>query len=72
MTDYVLEPQENLPVIIPRTLHSAGSKPKVCMLNLTDSFIKLKRDQLVAKAFPVCSIHPLPIDSHGEVLEPQH
>ena len=67
MTDYILEPEDNLKVIIPRTLHTACSKPKVCILNITDTFIKLKRDQLVATAFPVCKILPVPVDSSGEV-----
>ena len=56
LTDYVIEPEDDLKVIMPRTLHSAGSKPKVCLVNVTDSYIKLKRNQLVATAFPVCSV----------------
>ena len=66
LNDYIIEPEGDLDVIVPRTLHSAGSKPKVCLVNITDSFIRLRRNQLVAKAFPVCSISPVLVDSPGE------
>lgn len=36
LTDYMIEPEEDLEVIVPRTLHLAGSKPRVCLLNITD------------------------------------
>ena len=67
LTDYIIEPEEDLEVIVPRTLHLAGSNPKVCLLNITDKFIKLKRNQLVAKAFPVCSIMSIPVDDSGKL-----
>ena len=66
LNDYIIEPEGDLDVIVPRTLHSAGSKPMVCLVNITDSFIRLRRNQLVAKAFPVCSISPVSVDSPGE------
>ena len=66
LNDYIIEPEGDLDVIVPRTLHSAGSKPKVCLVNITDSFIRLRRNQLVAKAFPVCSISPVSVDGPGE------
>ena len=69
LTDYMLEPQRDLSVLIPKTLHSGGVKPKVCMLNLTDSTIRLKQHQLVANTYPVCSIYPVPVDNTGELLE---
>ena len=65
----MLEPQQDLSVLIPKTLHSGGVKPKVCMLNLTDSTIRLKQHQLVAYTYPVCSIYPVPVDNTGELLE---
>lgn len=67
LTDYMIEPEEDLEVIVPRTLHLAGSKPRVCLLNITDRSIKLKRNQLVAKAFPVCSIISIPVDDSGKL-----
>ena len=36
------------------------------MVNITYSFIRLRRNQLVAKAFPVCSISSVSVDSPGE------
>ena len=66
LNDYIIEPEGDLDVIVPRTLHSAGSKPKVCLVNITDSFIRLRRNQLVAKASPVCSIFSVSVDSPGK------
>ena len=37
LTDYRIESDGDLDVIVPRLLHSAGSKPKVCSVNVTDS-----------------------------------
>ena len=55
LTDYIIEPEGNLDVIVPRSLLSAGSKPKVCSVNVTDSLMRLRQKQLVAKVFPVCA-----------------
>ena len=35
LTNYIIEPEGDLDVIVPRSLHSAGSKPKVCLVNVT-------------------------------------
>ena len=66
LPDYIIEPEGGLDVIVPRTLHSAGSKPKVCLINVTDSFIKVKRNQLVAKAVPVCSVTQVSLEGLGQ------
>ena len=50
LTNYIIEPEGDLDVIVPRSLHSAGS-----MVNVTDSLIRLRQKQLVAKMFPVCT-----------------
>ena len=49
-------------MIVPRSLHSAGSKPKVCLVNVTDSLIRLRQKQLVAKVFPVCTASSVSAD----------
>ncbi|MCG7869674.1 MAG: retroviral-like aspartic protease family protein, partial [Candidatus Thiodiazotropha taylori] len=69
LADYIIEPEGDLEVAIPRTLHVAGSEPTVCMLNLTNNFIKLRRDRLVAQAFPVCSVQSIPVDDSGQIDE---
>ena len=44
-------------MIVPRSLHSAGS-----MVNLTDSLIRLRQKQLVAKVFLVCTASSVSMD----------
>ena len=59
LTDCIIEPEGDLDVIVPRSLHSAGSKPKVCLVNATESFIRLRQKQLVAK---VCTASSVSVD----------
>ena len=62
LTNYILEPEGDLDVIVPRSLdslHSAGSKPKVCLVNATESLIRLRQKQLVAK---VCTASSVSVD----------
>ena len=72
LTEYMIEPVEDLEVVIPRTLHAAGSTPHVCMLNLTDHYINLKNNSQIAKASPVCSILTVPRDEPEEISEVQN
>ena len=62
LTDCIIEPEGDLDVIVPRSLHSAGSKPKVCLVNVTDSLVRLRQKQLVAKVFPVCTASLISVD----------
>ena len=57
LTNYIIEPEGDLDVILPRSLHSAGS-----MVNVTDSLIRLRQKQLVAKVFPVCTASSVSVD----------
>ena len=57
LTNYIIEPEGDLDVIVPRSLHSAGS-----MVNVTDSLIRLRQKQLVAKVFPVCIASSFSVD----------
>ena len=68
----MIEPIEDLEVVIPRTLHEAGSTPHVCMLNLMDHYINLKHNSQIAKASPVCSILTVPQDEPEEISEVQN
>ena len=72
LTEYMIEPVEDLEVVISRTLHAAGSTPHVCMLNLKDHYINLKHNSQIAKASPVCSILTLPGDEPEEISEFQN
>ena len=51
LTNYIIEPEGDLDV------HSAGS-----MVNVTDSLIRLRQKQLVAKVFPVCTASSVSVD----------
>ena len=62
LTNYIIEPEGDLDVIVPRSLHSAGSKPKVCFVNVTNSLTRLGQKQLVAKVFPVCTASSVSVD----------
>ena len=62
LTDCIIEPEGDLDVIVPRSLHSAGSKPKVCLVNVTDSLVRLRQKQLVAKVFSVCTASLISVD----------
>ena len=62
LNDNIIEPEGDLDVILPRSLHSAGSKPKVCLVNVTDSLVRLRQKQLVAKVFPVCTASSVSVD----------
>ena len=62
LNDNIIEPEGDLDVILPRSLHSAGSKPKVCLVNVTDSLVRLRQKQLVAKVFPVCTASLISVD----------
>ena len=62
LNDNIIEPEGDLDVILPRSLHSAGSKPKVCSVNVTDSLVRLRQKQLVAKVFPVCTASLISVD----------
>ena len=57
LTNYIIEPEGDLDVIVPRSSHSAGS-----MVNVTDSLIRLRQKQLVAKVFPVCTTFSVSVD----------
>ena len=56
LTDYIIEPERDLDVIVPRSLHSAGSKPKACSVNGTDSLIRPRQKQLVVKVCTASSV----------------
>ena len=62
LTNYIIEPEGDLDVIVPRSLHTVGSKPKVCLVNVTNSLTRLRQNQLVAKVFPVFADSSVSVD----------
>ena len=57
LTNYIIEPEGNLDVILPRSLHSA-----VCLVNVIDNLNRLRQKPLVAKVFPVCTASSVSVD----------
>lgn len=53
MPDYVVEGVPGLRVIIPRTVHAAGQKPLVCVMNVGDNYVTMKKNTQIATAFEV-------------------
>ncbi|KAH3845262.1 hypothetical protein DPMN_087537 [Dreissena polymorpha] len=51
--DYIVESFSNSKLLIPRVVRSAGSDPVLCLVNPTDRFRLLKKNALIARAFPV-------------------
>lgn len=47
---YITEPIPEITYLMPRILHSKGKDPVVCLLNISDRNVVLKKRMLVAKA----------------------
>ncbi|KAH3892264.1 hypothetical protein DPMN_016379 [Dreissena polymorpha] len=52
-TDYVVESFGNSKLLVPRVVLSAGSDPVLCLLNPTDRVQLVKKNFLIARAYPV-------------------
>lgn len=66
--DYVIEPIEFNSILSPRSLHTGGSTPVLCLINLTNKQVKLKQGQVVGFAH---SIHEVLPDSDPETVKIQ-
>lgn len=61
LEQYMVEPRLNQRVIIPRTIHqSYQDRPQVCVLNLSDCRVKLKKGFHIGQASTVSTVHPVP------------
>lgn len=61
--DFVVEADEDLEVMVPKTLHKKGKEAIICVVNVSDRYRVLKRGREVANAFPVEDVIPM----EGEV-----
>ena len=50
---YTIEPGHKSKVLIPRTLHVGGTQPVLCLLNIFDRNIRIRRNQSIATAMEV-------------------
>uniref|UniRef100_A0A8W8KII9 Uncharacterized protein n=1 Tax=Magallana gigas TaxID=29159 RepID=A0A8W8KII9_MAGGI len=66
--DYVIEPIEFNSILSPRSLHTGGSTPVLCLIHLTKKQVKLKQGQVVGFAH---SIHEVLPDSDPETVKIQ-
>ena len=57
--NYVIDPIENQPLCIPRTVCGHGQTPEICLLNITSNNVILKKGQTIAHAEEVDVIEPL-------------
>ena len=48
--EYIIEPEEGLNVMVPRSVHSDGDTPLVCVVNSTDRFVTMKKGVHIASA----------------------
>ncbi|MES9882037.1 MAG: pol polyprotein [Sedimenticola sp.] len=75
LSDYVIEPVDNLEVLVPRVLRQGGDAPIVCVVNASDKFQLLRKGTQMATASPVHSycdisqeeikVHAVHKDSHS-------
>ena len=64
---FVIEIEEQLPVLGPRVLIEGNKHPLVCLVNLSDREVTLKKDTHIAKAYPISEVETK--GAGGEYLE---
>lgn len=52
----MIEPEAGLKVLISKTVYTAAISPKVCMMNISDRYVLMKKGRLVAQACEVDEI----------------
>ena len=50
---YTIEPDKKMKVLIPRTLYDGGTHPVLCLVNVTERNVRIRRNQGVAVAIEV-------------------
>ena len=43
LSEYIVEPEDNLKVFIPRNVHDGGMKPAICVVNASDNFVTINK-----------------------------
>lgn len=57
LDNYVVEPWDSgMEFILPRSLHSKGSKPIICLVNVSDKHLKLKQGHVIGIATEIQEI----------------
>ena len=60
MAQYIVESGEKDRYLTPRTLHSSGQDPTMCVLNVTDRYLTLKKGHDIAEAHVISVVEPVP------------
>ena len=61
LDQFILEPLSNERVAIPRSLHCSGQQnPEICIINLSDNFITLKKGRTIGEASVAHEVKPMP------------
>jgi len=55
LQDYMLEPDPNLKVIIPKILYGKSYGPRVCVINPTDNYLQLRKNRCLGQAEEVAA-----------------
>ena len=64
LPDYVIEPVDDLKVLAPRVVRSAGEEPTLCLVNPSDRYRLIKKGAHIARAYP--------IDTEVKVSDEEH
>lgn len=48
--NYVIEPQNGIPVLMPRCMYSAQTMPKLCLVNASDRYYTIHKGTVVGEA----------------------
>ena len=60
LAQYMVESEEKDRYLTPRTLHSSGQDPKICLLNVTDKYLTIKKGHDIAEAHVVSVVELVP------------
>lgn len=57
---YIIEPQEDIPVMMPRCVYSEQTSPRLCLVNASDRYFTIRKGTVVGETL---SAHPVTIVS---------
>ena len=56
LSENIVEPENNLKVFIPRTVHDGGKKPAICVVNASDNCVTMKKGRTIASAEEISKV----------------
>ena len=58
LSEYIVELEYDLKVLIPRTVHDERKKPSICVVNASDNFVTIKKGRPIASAQEISKVTP--------------